>query len=155
MPRIAPKHLDMLAPIGNLIAGLTAAVLSGRGWMLAAALICAALAGSQAASAADQTDSRPYDERLVRLSELLGAVHYLRELCGASDGQLWRERMKDLIDSDGGSALRRTRLTKSFNTGYRSFKRSYQTCSPAAQTTLNRFLSEGQELADGLATTAQ
>jgi uncharacterized protein (TIGR02301 family) len=98
-----------------------------------------------------QVDSRPYDERLMRLSELLGAVHYLRELCGANDGQLWRERMRELIDADGaGSALRRSRLTKSFNNGYRSFRRSYQTCSPTAQATLNKFMTEGLELSDSL-----
>ena len=99
-----------------------------------------------------QLDSRPYDERLMRLSELLGAVHYLRELCGATDGQLWRERMRELIDADGaGSALRRSRLTKNFNNGYRSYRRSYQTCSPTAQATLNKFMAEGLELADSLA----
>src|SRR5262249_12937152 len=30
-------------------------------------------------------ETKPYDERLMRLSEILGAVHYLRELCGAND----------------------------------------------------------------------
>ena len=60
-------------------------------------------------------DTRPYDERLMRLSEILGAVHYLRELCGANDGQLWRDRMKELMDTEGSSALRRAKLTRSFN----------------------------------------
>ena len=29
-----------------------------------------------------------------------GVVHYLRELCGG-DGQLWRERMKELMEAEG------------------------------------------------------
>ncbi|KAB2847604.1 MAG: TIGR02301 family protein [Hyphomicrobiaceae bacterium] len=114
------------------------------------AMLCAL--ALQAGPAHAQADSRPYDEKLMRLSELLGAIHYLRELCGASDGQLWRDRMRELIDADGaGSALRRSRLTKSFNNGYRSYRRSYQTCSPTAQATLNKFMAEGLELSEALA----
>ena len=101
-------------------------------------------------AAAASTDGKPYDERLFRLSEILGAVHYLRELCGADEGQLWRQRMSELLKSEGSSALRRARLTRSFNKGYRSYSRTYNTCSPSAQSAINRFLTEGAQLADGL-----
>ena len=96
------------------------------------------------------SDSKPYDDRLLRLSEILGAVHYLRELCGANEGQYWRDRMRDLMDAEGSTALRRAKLTRAFNQGYRSYSRTYNTCSPSAQTAINRFLSEGSELSDGL-----
>ena len=79
---------------------------------------------------------------------MLGAVHFLRELCGANEGQTWRERMRELIDADKGSALRRVKLTKSFNHGYRSFRRTFQACSPTAEATLAKFLREGAELSD-------
>jgi uncharacterized protein (TIGR02301 family) len=95
-------------------------------------------------------DTRPYDERLMRLSEILGAVHYLRELCGASDGQSWRDRMKELMDAEGSTALRRAKLTRSFNNGYRSYSRTYNSCTPSAQTAISRFLAEGAEIADAL-----
>src|SRR5688572_33237160 len=32
----------------------------------------------------------PFDGDLARLSEILGALHYLRGLCGAKEGQKWR-----------------------------------------------------------------
>jgi uncharacterized protein (TIGR02301 family) len=99
-------------------------------------------------SPSEVTDARPYDDKLIRLSEVLGAVHYLRELCGANEGQAWRDRMRDLIETDKGSALRRVKLTKSFNQGYRSFRRTYQACSPPAQATLTKFVAEGVELSD-------
>jgi uncharacterized protein (TIGR02301 family) len=108
------------------------------------------LIASTTAVQAAPTDSKPYDDRLFRLSEILGAVHYLRELCGADEGQIWRDRMADLIKAEGYSALRRARLTRSFNKGYRSYSRTYNTCSPSAQSAINRFLSEGAQLADGL-----
>jgi uncharacterized protein (TIGR02301 family) len=111
------------------------------------ALVCAQVCSVQAAP----SDAKPYDDKLMRLAEILGAVHYLRELCSANDGQLWRERMKELIDTEGGTALRRARLTRSFNQGYRSYRRTYVTCTPTAQTSIERFLAEGIQLGDGLA----
>jgi uncharacterized protein (TIGR02301 family) len=102
------------------------------------------------AQATISLDSRPYDERLMRLSEILGAIHYLRELCGANEGQAWRERMRELMDAEGSTALRRAKLTRSFNNGYRSYSRTYNACTGSAQTAIIRFLAEGSEIADTL-----
>lgn len=95
-------------------------------------------------------DQRPYDEKLVRLSELLGALHFLRELCGGNDGMTWRDRMREIIDAEGTTAVRRMKFTRAFNAGYRGFNRSYTTCTPTARTTIERFLTESAELAEGL-----
>jgi uncharacterized protein (TIGR02301 family) len=108
------------------------------------ALLCAA------AAHAASPDTKPYDEKLFRLSEILGAVHYLRELCGADEGQVWRQRMAELVQAEGSTALRRAKLARSFNKGYRSYSRTYNTCSPSAQNVINRFLVEGAQLSDGL-----
>jgi uncharacterized protein (TIGR02301 family) len=113
-------------------------------------LIAAGLALVAPVPAAAQADTKPYDEKLMRLSEILGAVHYLRELCGGNDGQAWRDRMRELMDAEGSSALRRARLSRSFNNGYRSYSRTYNSCTASAQTAINRFLAEGVEIADGL-----
>jgi uncharacterized protein (TIGR02301 family) len=95
-------------------------------------------------------DTKPYDEQLMRLAEILGAVHYLRELCSASDGQLWRQHMKTLIDAETTSAQRKARITRSFNQGYRNYSRTYTTCTPSAQTAIDRFMSEGVEITETL-----
>jgi uncharacterized protein (TIGR02301 family) len=114
--------------------------------------LCFSLAASSAVGqgAIIGSDTRPYDERLMRLSEILGAIHYLRELCGSNDGQAWRDRMKELMDAEGSTALRRAKLTRSFNNGYRSYSRTYNNCTPSAQTAIARFLAEGAEIADAL-----
>src|SRR5580765_5469028 len=105
----------------------------------AALLFSAATVSGAAGQVAIVTpDTRPYDERLMRLSEILGAVHYLRELCGANDRQAWRDRMKELMDAEGSTALRRAKLTRSFNNGYRSYSRTYNSCTPSAQTAISR-----------------
>jgi uncharacterized protein (TIGR02301 family) len=86
----------------------------------------------------------------MRLSEILGAIHYLRQLCGSEDGQLWREQMSALIDAEGSSALRRAQLTRRFNQGYRSYSRTYNVCTSSAKTTIERFIVEGVEIAEKL-----
>lgn len=113
-----------------------------------------AMAGAEPVRA-QAADTKPYDEQLLRLAEILGAVHYLRELCSADDGQLWRDRMKELLDTEGATALRRARLTRSFNQGYRSYRRTYATCTPTAQSSIERFLAEGIEIGDGLVKNAR
>ncbi len=122
-------------------------ILSLRSVVLAAVLA----GGAVAPVRAQAPESKPYDDKLNELAEILGAVHYLRELCGANDGQLWRDRMRELLEAEGGvSAVRRARLTKSFNQGYRSYGRTYQSCSPTALTAINRFLESGARIAEQL-----
>ena len=47
-----------------------------------------------------------------------------------SSSQAWRDRMKELMDAEGSTALRRAKLTRSFNNGYRSYSRTYNSCTP-------------------------
>ncbi|MEM8743633.1 MAG: TIGR02301 family protein [Pseudomonadota bacterium] len=112
-----------------------------------AALILAPL---QQVSAQVSADDRPYDDKLLRLSEILGAVHYLRELCGAREGQVWREQMKNLVDSEGTTAIRRAKLVQGFNKGYRGFRRTYRSCTEPAKLAIDRFMEEGAAIADVL-----
>ena len=115
----------------------------------AALLACFALGLASSTSQA-ASDLKPYDDKLMRLSEILGAVHYLRELCSANEGQYWRERMRELTEAEGSTALRRAKLARAFNQGYRSYSRTYNTCSPSAQTAITRFLTEGTELSEAM-----
>ncbi len=102
-------------------------------------------------SAPPPPDDRPYDNKLLRLAEILGAVHYLRELCGAQEGQLWREQMKDILRNEGTTAVRRAKLVNSFNDGYRGYRRTYRTCTSSATLAVTRFSSEGAQIAAVLA----
>lgn len=110
-----------------------------------------AAAAQQTPSAPTGTDERPYDAQLARLAELLGSIHYLRELCGANDGQTWRNQMKELVGSEGTTALRRAHLVEAFNKGYRSYARTYRSCTPPAVTAIGHFMDQGATLAETLA----
>jgi len=74
----------------------------------------------------------PFDGDLMRLAEILGALQYLRGLCGANEGNKWRDQMTALLDAEAQSGDRRNRLVANFNNGYRSFQRTYRSCTPAA-----------------------
>ncbi|MFM2421567.1 MAG: hypothetical protein RL291_97 [Pseudomonadota bacterium] len=121
--------------------------------LAAAAVLVLAMSLAPVAAQVPSSDIKPYDDRLVRLAEILGSVHFLRELCGANDGQFWRQRMQSLMDSEGSSALRRARLARSFNTGYNNYSRTYNACTASAQQAITRFLNEGADIADQLVKT--
>jgi uncharacterized protein (TIGR02301 family) len=102
-------------------------------------------------SAPPPPDDRPYDPKLLRLAEILGAVHYLRELCGAQEGQLWRDQMTNILKYEGSTAVRRAKLVNSFNDGYRGYRRTYRSCTSSATLAIARFSTEGAQIAAALA----
>jgi uncharacterized protein (TIGR02301 family) len=110
-----------------------------------------ALGGINIAAIAQPAPSPEYDRQLMRLAEILGAVHHLREICKANEGQLWREQMIKLLSAERPTAARRARLIKNFNQGYRSYKRTYRLCNQAANLAINRFVREGAGLAQSMA----
>jgi len=88
----------------------------------------------------------PYETELLRLSEILGALHYLRDICGAREGQAWRAEMQALVDAEAPAGERRERLIANFNRGYRGFQQAYRTCTPAADYAIRRYLEEGSRI---------
>jgi uncharacterized protein (TIGR02301 family) len=103
----------------------------------------------QATAPAPAPESLPpaYEEQMMRLAEILGSLHYLRELCGAKEGQLWRDEMQKLIEKEAPSDARRQRLIARFNRGFRGFREIYRECTPSAAEAANRYLHQGVRLA--------
>jgi uncharacterized protein (TIGR02301 family) len=104
------------------------------------------LARPAAPARAVEGGAAPFDGDLQRLSEILGALHYLRDLCGAKEGQKWRNEMQALIEAETSAGERRTRIVASFNRGFRSFQQTYRTCTPAADLAIRRYLEEGAKI---------
>lgn len=88
----------------------------------------------------------PYEPQITRLSEVLGALAFLRDLCGAGDGEEWRGKMSTLINADAPSGPRRERLVASFNRGFRGYELTYRACTPNAKTAISRYLIEASWL---------
>lgn len=103
----------------------------------------------------DTVPNRPappgYEPDLMRLSEVMGALSFLRMLCNASDAPEWHKRMSALIDSEARDAETRARLAGAFNQGYNAFAVTYRACTPAAQMAVSRYLEEGEKLSRAIA----
>jgi len=93
----------------------------------------------------------PFEKDLRRLAELLGSLHYLRNLCG-DEGTTWRNEMEKLLAAENPDEARRAMLVAHFNQGYRSFGSTYTSCTPAAVAAIDRFMIEGRDLTREIAT---
>ena len=94
----------------------------------------------------------PYDGRLMRLAEIIGSVHYLRNLCNGDEAE-WRKLMESLLaEETRGEPKRAARFTAAFNRGYRSFASTYVKCTPQAIAAEERYRAEGATLATEITT---
>jgi uncharacterized protein (TIGR02301 family) len=87
----------------------------------------------------------PFEPGLVRLAEILGSLHFLRNLCG-EHGDTWRGEMEKLLQSENPDPARRARLVAAFNRGYRSFDATYTHCTASATAAIARYMKEGEAL---------
>jgi uncharacterized protein (TIGR02301 family) len=113
-----------------------------------AALLLISLCNFAPARAEDA--AAPFDGDLQRLAEILGALHYLRGICGTNEGPKWRNQMQALIDAETPSGDRRTRMIAGFNRGYNGFQQTYRTCTPAASVAIRRYVEEGAKISRDL-----
>lgn len=93
----------------------------------------------------------PFDAGLMRLAEILGSLHFLRNLCGET-GDGWRDQMEKLLGAENPDAARRAQFIASFNRGYRSFEATYSSCTASATEAIKRYMAEGETLTRDIAT---
>ena len=86
----------------------------------------------------------------MRLAEVLGSLHFLRNLCGEK-GDQWRGLMERLLTAENPDEERRARFVANFNRGYRSFEGTYTSCTASATEAIGRYTVEGETLARELA----
>jgi len=103
--------------------------------------------GADTAAAAVNLPPPPYEDRLLRLAEILGSIQYLRNLCNSEGETGWLESMQALLDSEtADEPERRTRLTAGYNRGFRTFASVYTTCTSSALVAEQRYRHEGATL---------
>lgn len=88
----------------------------------------------------------PYEPQLLRLSEIIGALHYLRTLCQGPEDGAWRREMQSLLDAEAAGGERRERLVQAFNRGYGGFEQTHRTCTPAARVATRRYVTEARRI---------
>lgn len=113
-------------------------------------LIAMTLAAGTAFAAPARAVEAPFEPGLLRLAEVLGSLHFLRNLCGET-GTQWRGEMEKLLQAENPSPERRARFIASFNRGYRSFEGAYTACTASATEAIKRYMSEGEALSRDIA----
>jgi uncharacterized protein (TIGR02301 family) len=93
----------------------------------------------------------PYEGQLVRLSEVLGAIAFLRDLCGEKDGDDWRGKLSTLLDAEAPNGARREKYVAAFNRGFRGYELTYRVCTPNAKVATGRFLDEAAQISRDVA----
>lgn len=95
----------------------------------------------------------PYDDKLAQLSEILGSLDFIRNLCERDSEPQWKAMMSQLLDSDAkDEPARREKLTAAYNRGYRTFSAIQTTCSAQLRATAERYRNEGATLATEIST---
>ncbi len=93
-----------------------------------------------------------YERQMLRLSEVLGSLHYLRELCGANEGAKWRQAMQDMIKDEEPTDERKAQMIANFNHGFRGFQEIYRECTQSAIEANKRYIAEGMRLSGEIPT---
>lgn len=89
-----------------------------------------------------------YEGQLLRLSEILGSLAFLRQLCGEKDAAGWRDEMSALLAAEHPPPERRSKLVGRFNHGFETFNAVYRSCTPSARRAIGRYLAEGKALSN-------
>jgi len=90
------------------------------------------------------------DDGLTRLSQILGTIHHLRDVCGANDGPLWRNKMIDMINAARLDPEKRQAMITQFNDAYYDARTGFPRCSGEAARRANMLFDEAERLASGL-----
>lgn len=99
-----------------------------------------------------------FEPLLIQLSEILGALTFLTELCKGETGlgttqltgEAWRQRMRDLLEAEAHTAGQKERYAGAFNRGYSGYATTYRACTPAGKTAIERLLQDGARIAKDL-----
>jgi len=88
---------------------------------------------------------------LAGLSRIFGELHHIRRMCDPDrEGDVWRDRMKRLIDLEQPSFDLRERLVRAFNEGYTLAQDRFSYCDNDAEDYAAARASVGEALVSNL-----
>lgn len=92
--------------------------------------------------------STAQEKPLVDLSEVVGALAFLSQLCQPSaQPNPWRARMEVLLEAEGEPSGARETMAGAFNTGFSDYATTYRQCTPAAEAARLALTREAARLA--------
>jgi len=93
----------------------------------------------------------PYETKMLRLAEIMGALAALRDLCGAGDGADYRAKFAALMDAEANTPARKGAWAGAFNESFDDYRLTYAQCTPRAETAIVSFLNEANRIASEVA----
>jgi uncharacterized protein (TIGR02301 family) len=88
----------------------------------------------------------PYEQKLRRLSSIIGALMYLDPLCNKSDATQWHNNMAAILKAENPDDVRNRQLTARFNQSYKTYAGTYTECNIQARRIVGLYRQEAQEL---------
>lgn len=134
-----PFHLTCIAAAFTLVTAASAAP-----------PVAAPAARSPVTTPDARVSAPSVEQGMLRLAEIMGSLAWLRNVCGANDSRLWRDRMNALLEAESASPERKERLAGAYNGGYRAWRLTYNRCTPSGELAIQRFLKEGEKLSNML-----
>ncbi|MFP3944804.1 MAG: TIGR02301 family protein [Alphaproteobacteria bacterium] len=110
----------------------------------------AALAGAFLSPPASAQPDR-FGQQIQELAEILGRVHYMRNLCVGNEDMVWRDAMMELLRLEEPSRAERKEMTRRFNEGYHAARDRFPECDAKARHEMKRLSSDGARLSSRLA----
>jgi uncharacterized protein (TIGR02301 family) len=88
-----------------------------------------------------------YEPQLLRLSETLGVIAYMSQLCGDVSSDAWRLRAEQLMEAESSTQARKERLAGAFNRGFAGHQAAHRTCGERSRLVIERQLQQAREIA--------
>ena len=122
--------------------------------MLRITTIASATALLLAVSANAQQTAADYQQRqsdLVALSAIFGELHHIRRSCEPRyEADIWRERMKELVELEEPQATARNEMVAAFNKSYRRAQTRFSFCDRQARDYAAVRATTGERIIDRL-----
>lgn len=93
-----------------------------------------------------------YEPELLRLSETLGVIAFVSQLCAEADAEDWRRRAQQIIEAEGATQARRDRFAGAFNRGFLGHQGMHRACTEAARLVLDRRRAEARRITQDIST---
>jgi uncharacterized protein (TIGR02301 family) len=108
-------------------------IASKEGSMLKRLVLIIALVAATPA-AAQRIDYVQRAQDLETLSEAFGVLHHVRRLCEPRrESEVWRNRMRNLVELEQPQPGLRDRMVEAFNSGFREAEQRFEYCDEDAR----------------------
>jgi uncharacterized protein (TIGR02301 family) len=109
-----------------------------------------------APAAAQFRDAADRDVALVSLARIFGEMHHIRRLCaGGDEDDVWRDRMKRVIELEAPSFEQRERMVLAFNDGFSAAQAQFFECTAEADYYAASRAATGEALVSNIAAAAR